>query len=47
MKEQRETFSMRIPVELRKELQRLADAEGRTLSNFIIHVLKGVVSGEK
>lgn len=43
-KETRETFSMRIPVALRAELQKRADAEGRTLTNYIIFLLKGAMN---
>ena len=46
-KEIRETFSMRIPVWLRAELQRRADNEGRTLANYIIFLLKEAVQNEQ
>ena len=47
MPESRETFSMRIPAQLRAELQKRADAEGRSLSNLIILILKEAVSDER
>ena len=34
---------MRIPVELREKLQKKADAEGRSLSNYIIYLLEKAV----
>lgn len=46
-KEIRETFSMRIPVWLRAELQKRADSEGRTLANYIILLLKEAVRNEQ
>jgi predicted HicB family RNase H-like nuclease len=47
MSEPRETFSIRIPVQLRWELQKRADSEGRSLSNLIIHILKEAISNER
>ena len=47
MPESRETFSMRIPPQLRAELQKRADAEGRSLANLIILILKEAVSNER
>lgn len=44
MPEQRETFSIRIPVQLRSELQKRADFEGRSLSNLIILILKEAIA---
>lgn len=43
MPDKRETFSMRIPVDLRAELQKRADAEGRSLANYIILLLQKAV----
>lgn len=38
-----ENFTFRIPSELREKLQKKADAEGRTLSNYIIFLLRKAV----
>lgn len=40
MKERGESFTLRLPPSLRAELQKRADAEGRTLSNYIVQVLR-------
>ena len=47
MPEPKETFSIRIPIQLRAELQKYADAEGRSLANLIILILKEAVSHER
>lgn len=38
-----ENFTIRIPKDLRDELQKRADEEGRTLSNYIIYLLRKAV----
>lgn len=38
-----ESYTFRIPSDLRKKLQKKADAEGRTLSNYIIYLLRKAV----
>lgn len=43
MKEVSETFSLRLPPSLRAELQKRADQEGRTLSNYIVYLLRKAV----
>lgn len=40
-------FSMRLPPELKEELQKLADKENRTLTNFIETKLRDIVRNEK
>lgn len=44
MPEKRESYTFRIPSDLREALQKRADADGRTLSNYIIYVLRKEVS---
>jgi hypothetical protein len=41
------TFSMRLPPELRAELQKIADAEDRPLNYIIIRVLREYVANQK
>ena len=43
MSDKRESYTFRIPIELREELQKRADKEGRTLSNYIIYLLSKAV----
>ncbi len=43
MKEKTESFTFRIPSNLRETLQKKADKDGRTLSNYIIYLLKKAV----
>ena len=38
-----ENFTFRIPSDLREKLQKKADSEGRTLSNYIIFLLRKAV----
>lgn len=38
-----ENFTFRIPSDLREKLQKKAYAEGRTLSNYIIFLLRKAV----
>lgn len=38
-----ESYTFRIPSALREELQKRADKEGRTLSNYIIYLLTKAV----
>jgi hypothetical protein len=40
-------FSMRLPPELKAELQRLADADRRSLTNYIEGVLLDHVEGQR
>jgi len=40
-------FSMRLDPELKEQLQRLAIADGRSLTNYIERVLVKHVEGEK
>ena len=40
MKERGEPFTLRLPPSLRAELQKRADDENRTLSNYIVQVLR-------
>lgn len=40
MKDSTASFTFRIPVQLREELQKRADQDGRSLSNYIIYVLQ-------
>ena len=47
MPETRESFTFRIPVELRVKLQERADADGRSLSNLIILILREAVKNER
>lgn len=42
-KEKTENFTFRIPVWLREKLQKQADSESRTLSNYIICLLRMAV----
>ena len=44
MSQKTESYTFRIPVELREKLQKKADAEGRSLSNYIIYLLTKAVS---
>lgn len=39
MQGKKENYTIRIPVELREELQAQADKEGRSLANYIIYLL--------
>lgn len=41
-----ESFTFRIPSDLREKLQKRADEEGRTLSNLIIFLLRKAVCDE-
>ena len=41
--DKKESFTFRVPSELREELQKRADAEGRTLSNYIVCLLQKAV----
>ena len=43
MPDKTESFTFRIPSDLREILQKRADAEGRTLSNYIIYLLRKAV----
>ena len=43
MTEKTENFTFRIPSDLRADLQKRADKEGRTLSNYIIYLLRKAV----
>ena len=43
VKEKTANFTFRIPDDLRDELQKRADVEGRTLSNYIIYLLRKAV----
>ena len=47
MPETRESYTFRIPIELRVKLQKLADAEGRSLSNLVILILRRAVENER
>lgn len=38
-----ENYTFRIPASLRQRLQDLADEEGRSLSNYIVYLLKKAV----
>ena len=38
-----ENYTFRIPADLRQRLQTLADEEGRSLSNYIVFLLKKAV----
>lgn len=42
-KEDTESYTFRIPTALRQELQRQADEEERTLSNYITMILRQAV----
>ncbi len=44
MPEKTESYTFRIPVDLREVLQKKADEDGRTLSNYIIYLLRKTVS---
>jgi predicted HicB family RNase H-like nuclease len=44
IKEEFAVFSIRIPVSLKEELQRRADAESRSLNNLIALILKKAVA---
>lgn len=41
------TFSLRLPDDLRNKLQELADADGRSLSNYIVFLLRKAVANER
>lgn len=43
MGEKTESYTFRIPVELRKKLEIIAEREGRSLSNLIIYYLSASV----
>ena len=43
MKDKTESYTFRIPSDLRAELQKRADKDGRTLANYIIFVLQKAV----
>ena len=43
MKSKTECYTFRIPSDLRQKLQEMADAEGRSLSNYIIYLLQKAV----
>ena len=43
MPEKKESYTFRIPTELREKLQKQADKDGRTLSNYIIYLLQKAV----
>lgn len=43
MKVKTESYTFRIPSDLRQKLQEKADAEGRALSNYIIYLLQKAV----
>lgn len=43
MKEKTTMFSMRLPDDLRKKLEEMANREGRTLTNLIIYLLRKAV----
>ena len=40
MREKSENYTLRLPVELRKKLQKKADEDGRSLANYIVYILK-------
>ncbi len=40
-------FSMRLPPELKEELQKLADKENRSLTNYIETKLREIVTKER
>lgn len=42
-----ERYTFWIPSELREELQRRADADGRSLANYIIWLLKKAIADGK
>ena len=44
MSDKTESYTFRIPSDLRVELQRRADEEGRPLANYIIYLLRKAVS---
>jgi len=44
LKDEFATFSIRIPVALKAELQRRADEDGRSLNNYIMLILKKAVA---
>lgn len=37
------SLSLRLPADLKAELQRLADEDGRTLSDYVVRTLKKAV----
>lgn len=41
------TVSLRIPAELKDKLQGLADADGRTLSAYVVRILERAVKDEE
>ncbi|MGA7329108.1 MAG: Arc family DNA-binding protein [Rhodomicrobium sp.] len=41
------TFSIRIPAELRADLERYAKEDGRPLANYILKVLQDHVAAKK
>lgn len=40
------SFTFRLPDELRKELEKLSNEEGRSLSNLIIKVLRDYIKSK-
>lgn len=42
-----ERLQIRISPELKQQLQRLADAEGRTVSNYIEQLIKAALAEKK
>lgn len=47
MSEKTETYTFRIPSDLRRTLEHRAEEEGRSLSNLIIYLLNQSVKGVK
>ena len=43
----KKNFSLRMEVELREQLQEIADNEGRTLTNLIIKILSDFIKEYK
>lgn len=44
MEKKKDSYTLRLPPDLRDELQKRADAEGRKLANYIIFLLRKAVS---
>lgn len=44
MKADMERYTFWIPMDLRRELERRATADGRTLANYIVYLLRKAIS---
>ena len=47
MKTDMERYTFWIPIDLRKELERRAEIDGRSLANYIVYLLKRAVADGK